>query len=33
MYITPFSHERMHMWLDLDPTRGMAVTKGKGNVG
>ena len=29
VYITPLRHERMRMWLDLDPTCGMAVTKGR----
>ena len=33
VYITPLRHGRMHKWLNLDFTRGMAVRKGRGNVG
>ena len=33
LYTTPLRHGRMHMWLDLDPTSGMVVSKGRGSVG
>ena len=26
-------HGGIYMWLDLDPTRGVAVSKGRGSVG
>ena len=31
VYITPLRHGRMHIWLNLDLTRGTAVSKGKGS--
>ena len=33
LYITPLRHERMHIWLNLDPTRGMVVSKGRESIG
>ena len=33
MYITPTKAWGMYMWLDLDPTHGVAVSKGRGSVG
>ena len=27
------THRRIFMWLDLDPTCGVAVSKGRGNIG
>ena len=33
MYITPLRHGGMHKWLNLDLTRGVVVSKGKGSVG
>ena len=33
MYITPLRHGRMHKWWNLDLTREVVVSKGRGSVG